>query len=68
MNISESKPPLLDAAELAALLRCSIRHVRKLHAEGALPRPIHLGKKLIRYRRSDIERWLTADEPREISR
>lgn len=68
VNISESQSPLLDVADVAELLRCSKRHVRKLQGDGQLPTPLRLGKKLVRFRRSDIERWLAADEPREVSR
>jgi excisionase family DNA binding protein len=47
---------LLDKREAAALLGCSWRHVQNLTARRLLP-SVRLGR-LIKYRRSDIERAL----------
>ncbi len=44
--------PLLDANDLARLLRCSVRHVRKLTDTGRIP-AIRAGR-LVRFRAEDV--------------
>lgn len=56
--VSES-PALLTVKQVAALLGCSARHVYRLADRGAMPRPKKLGEVLVRYNRSEIERWIT---------
>ncbi len=52
---------LMTRAEVAELLRIDPRTLDRLRAdpEARFPRPIQLGR-LVRWRRSTIERWLTA--------
>jgi predicted DNA-binding transcriptional regulator AlpA len=61
----EQPPALLDAAALAALLSCSLRHVRRMDAAGQLPAPIRLGTtgKAVRWRRSEVLAWIDAGCP-----
>ena len=60
---SATRPPhdeqstLLSVNDVATMLRCSVRHVRRLADGGVLPKPIKLGS-LIRWRRCDIESWI----------
>jgi excisionase family DNA binding protein len=49
---------LLDAQTLARLLSCSLRHVRRMDAAAELPAPLHVGSRLVRWRREEIERWI----------
>jgi excisionase family DNA binding protein len=49
---------LLDVRAVAALLDCSARHVYRLCDGGKMPPPIRLGV-LVRWRRQDIEAWLS---------
>jgi len=55
-------PLLLDVAEVARLLTCSKPHVRRLADAGRMPRPVKLGT-LVRWKRAEIEQWLTAGCP-----
>ena len=51
-----------DVDAIAELLGCSSRHVRRMSDSGAMPRPLHLGR-LVRWRRTDVDQWLTAGCP-----
>jgi predicted DNA-binding transcriptional regulator AlpA len=53
---------LLSAADLAELLSVPERTIRSWQFSGMLPKPIPLGKKLIRWRPGDIRAWLDAQE------
>ena len=53
---------LLDAHQLAGLLRCSVRHVHRLVRAGHLPQPLRLGT-AVRWRRGAINAWLEAGCP-----
>ena len=53
---------MLDVDGLAELLRCSPRTVYRLADSGRLPRPVKLGA-LVRWRRAEIDDWLTAGCP-----
>ena len=48
---------LLDVTDVAKMLACSKRHVRRMTDAGTMPSPVRLWS-AIRWRRSDIERWL----------
>ena len=48
---------LLDVKAVAALLRCSGRHVYRLSDAGKMPRPYKLGA-LVRWSRSAVEDWI----------
>lgn len=50
-------PALLDVDEVARMLSCSPRHVRRLADRGALPRGVRLGR-LLRWRREEVEVWI----------
>ena len=49
---------LLSMREVLALLRVSRSTLTRWIREGAFPRPVKLGKRAVRWRRSDIEGWL----------
>jgi predicted DNA-binding transcriptional regulator AlpA len=54
---------LLDADGVARLLHISRSHLYGLHSSGRLgPMPIRLGKSS-RWRRDEMERWITSDCP-----
>lgn len=62
MSLTSPPPPgtkaaLLDVDQVAAMLSCSPRHVRRLAEAGRMPRPVHLGA-LTRWARADIEAWI----------
>lgn len=66
-NLPANTPPeesaLFDIRQVAGLLRCSTRHVRRLADAGAMPAPVRLGV-LLRWRREELQRWLDAGCPR----
>lgn len=51
-----------DVDDIAALLKSSTRHVRRLADSGAMPRPLHIGR-LVRWRKADVDQWLAAGCP-----
>ena len=53
---------MLDVGQVAALLRCSTRHVYRLADAGKMPRPFKLGA-LVRWRRAALLAWLEAGCP-----
>ena len=48
----------LRMREVLALLRVSRSTLNRWIREGTFPRPVKLGKRAVRWRRSDIEGWL----------
>jgi excisionase family DNA binding protein len=48
---------LIDVRDVAALLDCSVRHVRRLADAGRMPRPLTLGS-LVRWRRAELSAWI----------
>jgi excisionase family DNA binding protein len=56
---SDADPPegTLTVPDLAALLKCSERHIRGLAADGAVPGVIRVGR-LLRFHRGVIRGWL----------
>ena len=53
---AEAASLLVDANQVAELLDVSIRHVRRLHAAGRLPKHVLLGSS-VRWVRSTVEAW-----------
>ena len=54
---------LLGVGEVAALLGCSTRHVRRLSDSSRMPPPLKLGS-LVRWERSVLEEWIGEGCPR----
>jgi len=52
----------VPASGVAEMLSISERHVRKLNAQGLLPRPISLGR-CVRWNVSELEQWHAAGAP-----
>jgi len=50
--------PLLDRRTLAALLKCSPRHLDRMRKDGQIPQPVKLGA-LVRWRREEIDAWIS---------
>ena len=49
----------IDGSEFAAFISCSLRHLDRLIARGAAPKPIPaLGKTVRRWRLGDVRAWL----------
>ena len=53
---------LIDVEQVAAILRCSTRHVYRLADAAKMPRPLKLGA-LVRWRRSELLDWIDASCP-----
>ena len=49
---------LLTIRDVCSIARISRTMVYNAMNDGAFPRPVRLGRKAIRWRASDIERWL----------
>ncbi|MFT3882991.1 MAG: excisionase family DNA-binding protein [Gemmatales bacterium] len=46
--------------QLAQLLNCSLRHVRRLDAEGTIPGRMTFGR-LVRFSRRQVDAWLNGE-------
>jgi len=53
---------LLTPKDVEALIKVSPRKLRAMKSAGELPKPVMIGR-LVRYRRSDIEKWVAAGCP-----
>ena len=49
---------LIDRSEVAAILAVNLATVRRMEKDGRLPKPIHLGRTIVRFDRAEIERLL----------
>jgi excisionase family DNA binding protein len=58
---------MLTLAEVAAELRVPAETLRKWRAQGTGPRAAKVGKHL-RYRRSEVDRWLAEREQEALTR
>ena len=63
MTDTTTPSALMDAADLAALLRVSKATVWRLRENLKLPPAIALTSQCLRWRRSDVESWLAAGCP-----
>ncbi len=50
--------PLLTTKEVAAFVGLSAYTLTRYRMDGIGPNYVHLGPKIVRYRRSDIEAWV----------
>ena len=55
-------PLAVDAEDLAKMLGVSMRHIRRMDAEGRLPRAVNLGRRKL-WAVDVIRAWLLADCP-----
>lgn len=52
--------PILRAEQVAELLGCSIKHIQNLQKAGKLPPRIRVSDRIVGWRESDLEAWLTS--------
>ena len=52
--------PVLRIEQVAQLLGCSIKHVQNLQKAGELPPRTRVSDRIIGWRESDLEAWLTS--------
>jgi len=57
---------LLDAREVAGLLRISMPTLWRCVKQERIPKPIRFGPRLLRWRLRDIERCLGAERPQRV--
>ena len=57
---------LLSVRDVAEVLAISVRSVWRLRAAGLLPEPVRVGG-AVRWRRSQIDRWLDLDCPNRVA-
>lgn len=50
--------PFMSVREVAAYLTLATSTIHRMTREGNLPAPTRIGKKTIRWRRSEIDKWL----------
>ncbi len=56
-NVTDKNAGILDDADVAALLKCSKRHVARMVKAKLMPAPAKLGR-LNRWARETIEQWI----------
>ena len=66
-QVEGRQPALLDAKEVARLLSCSQRSVRRLADSGRIPAPIRLGR-LVRWSRQTLQNWIAEGCPSRKTR
>lgn len=69
-NANAEAPAVLDAADVAQLLRLNVDYVRKLSREGVLPAHKLPGGRTFRYFRGEVLEWLRrqpAASPLDVS-
>ena len=54
----EPGPDLLAAKDVARRLSVSVRTIWRLVAEGQFPQPVRYSRKLVRWKASDIDRYI----------
>jgi excisionase family DNA binding protein len=58
-------PEMLTKYEVSRLLKVSTRAVERLVKQGRIPRPVQLSGRTIRFRSTDIQRFLDGSPPTE---
>jgi excisionase family DNA binding protein len=61
----EPPPILLTAKEVAHRLSIAVRTLQRLVSAGVVPAPIRITRKIIRWRVTDIDRYLKGLPPEE---
>jgi excisionase family DNA binding protein len=54
---------LIPAQSVAGMLGCSVRTVHRLRDAGKMPAPVQISGRLVRWRRADVEAWISAGCP-----
>ncbi len=67
MSATHQSPVLLDQAGAAEILGLSPRTLESWRVTGTGPRFVRLGRRAIRYRRAELERWISEQEVNSTS-
>lgn len=62
MGNAHERGHLLTTREVAELARVHPKTVERWRYEGVGPRPVKLGPRTVRYRRTDVRRFLELDD------
>ena len=62
MHANDGQAATWSARQLAEYLAVSLRHVRRMDADGLLPEPLRLGR-CVRWLKTTIDAWLAAGCP-----
>lgn len=54
---------LIDVRAVAERLGCSTRHVYRMADGGLMPRPVRVGRRMIRWDETALEAWIAAGCP-----
>ena len=65
-NAETSSPLLLEVREAAALISVSRATFWRLHSKGAVPLPIRLSGRVVRWRRDELEAWVQKGCPPRV--
>jgi prophage regulatory protein len=63
LHSDERLDMMLTVKDVAELLSMSRRSVWRYVADGKLPQPLHLSRTMVRWRASDIQRYLDGLRP-----
>lgn len=63
MDAAQNTDKLLTAAAVAEMLSLSKRQVFRMRSAGLICGPVRVGSGAIRWRRSDVERWISMGCP-----
>ena len=61
MNLIKTEPTKerwLNNDDLAQLFMCSTQTIARMTKEGRLPQPVRFSKKMVRWRESDVTRFI----------
>lgn len=65
MPAKTTDDPLISAPELAEQMNVSTQTIRRWWKAGQMPAPRRFGRRVIRWRRSDIDEWIEQQAVRE---
>jgi predicted DNA-binding transcriptional regulator AlpA len=49
---------LLHAKQIATFLGCTQKHIRRMSERGDFPKPVKAGRRILRWPREAVEKWL----------
>jgi excisionase family DNA binding protein len=59
---------MLSQADIAELFGVSLQTVSRWWRTGEIPPPIRVGRRLLRWRRADFEKWSKKHEPAQAGK
>ena len=62
-NVDQPDALLIDVKAVARALGCSARHVHRMVESGQMPKPVRLGRSLVRFNRQTVVEWIASGCP-----